>query len=108
MQFYEAFNSYKFFLAHGKTVVHQSSKDHRTVFVSNLDFSTDETLIRDVFASCGKITDLRLVRDYKGRSKGYCYVEFEKSVSEALHFLILYIKQKIILSLRYKKFVLCK
>ncbi|KAK6637729.1 hypothetical protein RUM44_008151 [Polyplax serrata] len=65
--------------SHGETVIHQSAKDHRTVFVSNLDFSTEEQLIREVFSSCGKITDLRLVRDYKGRSKGYCYVEFEKT-----------------------------
>lgn len=70
--------------AHGVTVVHDSSKDDRTVFVSNLDFSTEEDAIREAFASCGTITDLRLVRDFKGRSKGFCYVEFEKQVSVRL------------------------
>ncbi|KAL0271899.1 UNVERIFIED_CONTAM: hypothetical protein PYX00_005061 [Menopon gallinae] len=69
--------------SHGVTVVHDSSKDNRTVFVSNLDFSTEEATIRDVFQTCGEITDLRLVKDYKGRSKGYCYVEFEKPTDAA-------------------------
>lgn len=66
--------------AHGVTIKHDPSKDERTVFVSNLDFSTEEQVVRDAFSSCGTITDLRLVRDFKGRSKGYCYVEFEKQV----------------------------
>lgn len=68
--------------------MHDSSKDNRTVFVSNLDFSTEETTIRDIFQTCGKIADLRLVKDYKGRSKGYCYVEFESPVSH-LNFICL-------------------
>ncbi|KAJ4445263.1 hypothetical protein ANN_07064 [Periplaneta americana] len=67
---------------HGVTVVHDSSKDNRTVFVSNLDYSVTEDRLKEVFSSIGTLTDLRLVKDYKGRSKGFCYVEFS-SVAEA-------------------------
>ncbi|KAJ9576204.1 hypothetical protein L9F63_006937 [Diploptera punctata] len=61
---------------HGVTVAHDSSKDDRTVFVSNLNYSVTEEKIREVFSTLGTLTDLRLVKDFKGRSKGYCYVEF--------------------------------
>lgn len=61
---------------HGVSVAHDSSKDNRTVFVSNLDYSVSDAAVREVFSSLGNITDLRLVKDFKGRSKGYCYIEF--------------------------------
>lgn len=66
---------------HGVSVAHDSSKDNHTVFVSNLDYSVDEATIKEFFSSLGTLTDLRLVKDFKGRSKGYCYVEFSSSVS---------------------------
>jgi len=69
------------FLDHGVTVKHDPTKDNRTVFVSNLDYETQDQLIRDLFQADGEITDLRLVKDFKGRSKGYCYVEFKNAVS---------------------------
>ena len=65
---------------HGVSVVHDSSKDNRTVFVSNLDYSVSDAAVREVFSSVGNITDLRLVKDFKGRSKGYCYLEFSSPV----------------------------
>ena len=52
----------------------------RTVFISNLDFKVTEEKIREVMSSSGAITDVRLVGDFKGRSKGYCYVEFSTLV----------------------------
>lgn len=57
-----------------------------TVFLSNLDFNISEEDIRSTMSSSGTITDIRLVRDYKQRSKGFCYVEFSSSdeVKEAL------------------------
>ncbi|XP_023214652.1 nucleolin 1-like, partial [Centruroides sculpturatus] len=61
---------------HGETVHHDPKKDERTIFLSNLSYDIDEEQIREVFSKMGDITDLRLVRDYKGRSKGYCYLEF--------------------------------
>jgi len=71
---------------HGVSVAHDSSKDNRTVFVSNLDYSVSEATIREVFSSLGTLTDLRLVKDFKGRSKGFCYVEFSSAVSSSLLF----------------------
>ena len=61
---------------HGTVTAHDPSKDNCTIFVSNLDYSTDDDKIREVFASVGTICELRLVRDFKGRSKGFCYVVF--------------------------------
>ncbi|PSN43747.1 hypothetical protein C0J52_06406 [Blattella germanica] len=71
---------------HGVTVTHDASKDNRTVFVSNLDFSLAEEKLRETFSCVGTLTDVRLVKDFKGRSKGYCYVEFssQKEAEAAL------------------------
>lgn len=60
---------------------HDPSKDNRTVFVSNLDYSTSSDQVHEVFSSVGTITELRLVKDFKGRSKGFCYVVFSSFVS---------------------------
>ena len=70
---------------HGVSVSHDSSKDNRTVFVSNLDYSVTDAAVREVFSSVGNITDLRLVKDYKGRSKGYCYLEFSLPVRSRVY-----------------------
>ncbi|KAH9515146.1 Squamous cell carcinoma antigen recognized by T-cells 3, partial [Bulinus truncatus] len=64
---------------HGETIKHDSSKDNITVFVSNLDFSVEEGKIKEVFETCGEITNIRLVRNFKGKSKGFGYVEFTDS-----------------------------
>lgn len=70
----------------GVVTEHDPSKDNRTVFVSNLDYSTTNEQIRDVFESVGTITELRLVKDFKGRSKGFCYIVFSSfnEMNEAL------------------------
>jgi len=47
-----------------------------SVFLSNLDFSTDEVAIREILSSSGDIVDVRLVKNSAGRSKGFAYVEF--------------------------------
>ncbi|RUS77540.1 hypothetical protein EGW08_014694 [Elysia chlorotica] len=64
---------------HGESVQHDPSKDNITVFVSNLDFSLGEDRLREVFGKCGQISNIRLVKNYKGRSKGFGYVEFTES-----------------------------
>lgn len=69
---------------HGVSVAHDTTKDNRTVFVSNLDYSVDDGTIKEVFSSMGTVTDLRVVKDFKGRSKGYCYVEYSSPVSSLL------------------------
>ncbi|KAG1673486.1 Squamous cell carcinoma antigen recognized by T-cells 3 [Nymphon striatum] len=62
--------------------VHDPLADERTVFLSNLAFSLKEDLIKDIFKPIGTITDLRIVKDFRGNSKGYGYLEFENQ-SEA-------------------------
>jgi len=52
------------------------SKDERTIFLSNLPYIVEESKIKDLFSKVGEITDVRLVRDFRGKSKGYGYVEF--------------------------------
>ncbi|XP_067679944.1 squamous cell carcinoma antigen recognized by T-cells 3-like [Haliotis asinina] len=71
---------------HGIMVQHDSSKDNRTVFVSNLSYTLEEDAIKEMFIKCGEITEMRLVRNYKGKSKGFAYIEFkdEFCVLEAL------------------------
>ncbi|XP_048775052.2 squamous cell carcinoma antigen recognized by T-cells 3-like [Ostrea edulis] len=61
-------------------------KSKRTAFVSNLDYSIDEDRIGQLFAKCGEMTDIRLVKSIRGKSKGYAYVEFkdELGMLEAL------------------------
>ncbi|CDS41644.1 squamous cell carcinoma antigen [Echinococcus multilocularis] len=66
---------------HGETVVHDPSKDDQTVFVSNLPFSTTEEELKSIFAKCGELVSIRLVRDYAGKSKGFGYIEFADASS---------------------------
>lgn len=55
-------------------------KENRSVFVSNLDFAVTELEVKDALSSVGHC-EVLLVRDFKGRSKGFGYVLFEKPVS---------------------------
>lgn len=63
-------------------------KDFRTtVFVGNLDFTTDEEEIREFFEKIGKVDYVRIVREKKtGKSQGFCYVKFaeKESVEKAI------------------------
>ncbi|XP_011871430.1 PREDICTED: squamous cell carcinoma antigen recognized by T-cells 3-like [Vollenhovia emeryi] len=60
--------------------------DSITVFVSNLDYTATEDEVRDVLKPVEPITSFRMIKDYKGRSKGYCYVQLSsaEAVKEAL------------------------
>ncbi|CAI6352071.1 unnamed protein product [Macrosiphum euphorbiae] len=60
-------------------------KENRSVFISNLDFAVTELEVKDALSSVGHC-EVLLVRDFKGRSKGFGYVLFEKPemVAEAL------------------------
>ncbi|GIY10015.1 squamous cell carcinoma antigen recognized by T-cells 3 [Caerostris extrusa] len=72
--------------SHGTTIAHDPLKDDRTVFISNLSYDSDDESIKDFFSKMGELEEVRLVRDYKGRSKGYCYVVYksQESVKQAL------------------------
>lgn len=69
-------------------IPHDTNKDNITVFVSNLPFnmSDPDKQLRNVFSSCGEITDVRVIYNNKGTFRGYCYVQFtdEKSALDAL------------------------
>lgn len=50
----------------------------RTLFVSGLNFATDESSLKRYFSKFGKIKKLRLVRDIiTGFSRGYAFIEFK-------------------------------
>lgn len=51
-----------------------------TVFVSNLDYTATEDEVTDILQSVGPIMLVKMVKDYKGRSKGYCYVQLSSAV----------------------------
>lgn len=47
-----------------------------TVAVKNLCFSLTEERIKEEFSKFGTVKEVRLVRDAKGKSRGFCFVEF--------------------------------
>lgn len=47
-----------------------------TCFIGNLKFDTVEDSLREVFADCGDIKDVRIARDADGNNRGFGYVEF--------------------------------
>ncbi|KAF3695804.1 Squamous cell carcinoma antigen recognized by T-cells 3 [Channa argus] len=57
--------------------------DESSVFISNLAYTLEqpESKLRTVFETCGPIKHIRPVFSNKGNFKGYCYVQFETSVS---------------------------
>ncbi|XP_034992230.1 squamous cell carcinoma antigen recognized by T-cells 3 [Zootoca vivipara] len=67
---------------------HDSAKDNVTVFVSNLSYSMaePEVKLKDLFADCGDVVEVRPIFTNKGLFRGYCYVEFkeEKAALKAL------------------------
>ncbi|KAL1414624.1 hypothetical protein MTO96_007297 [Rhipicephalus appendiculatus] len=71
---------------HGDVVKPDPLKEIRTVFLSNLAYDVEESQIEEAFKEVGEIEELRLVRDYKGRSKGFGYLVFThmQSVEAAL------------------------
>lgn len=64
----------------------REDKSTCTAFISNLAYHIDEEKIKEVFADIGEIVEIRLIKNFKGKSKGYAYVEFkdELCVLEAL------------------------
>lgn len=53
---------------------------YKTMFVSRLNFQTDEDTLRKEMERIGPVANLRLVTDKKsGKSRGYAFVEFKHS-----------------------------
>ncbi|XP_059645321.1 polyadenylate-binding protein, cytoplasmic and nuclear-like isoform X3 [Cornus florida] len=60
------------------------STDHpkgSEVFVGGLARTTTENKIREVFSTCGEITEIRMMKDQGGNSKGFCFVRFSMKES---------------------------
>ena len=55
--------------------------DPRNLFITNLPFSILEQDLKSTFSCFGEITELRLARDEKGRSKGTAFISFSSEVS---------------------------
>jgi len=60
----------------------QNRDQSKAIFVGNLGFATGEDEVREHFSQCGKITNVRIIRDSQtGIGKGFCYVNFASSES---------------------------
>ncbi|XP_060026356.1 squamous cell carcinoma antigen recognized by T-cells 3 isoform X4 [Lagenorhynchus albirostris] len=61
-------------------VLHDSSKDGVTVFVSNLPYGLQEpaATLRPLFEACGDVVEVRPIYSNRGDFRGYCYVEFKE------------------------------
>lgn len=60
----------------------QEVDDKISIFVSNLEYEVTEEEIREALESVGPITLFRMIKDIKGRSKGFCYVQLASPVSQ--------------------------
>uniref|UniRef100_A0A8C9AHP8 RNA-binding protein 34 n=1 Tax=Prolemur simus TaxID=1328070 RepID=A0A8C9AHP8_PROSS len=61
-----------------------SSRDKRSVFVGNLPYKVEESVVEKHFLDCGSIVAVRIVRDQAtGVGKGFGYVLFENT--DAVH-----------------------
>ncbi|XP_042020907.1 uncharacterized protein LOC121768452 [Salvia splendens] len=51
------------------------------VFVGGLPRTINEEKIREAFSDCGEIVEVRMIKDQKGYSKGFCFVRFSTKES---------------------------
>ena len=48
------------------------------IYIGNLNFTVDETKLREVFERYGKVSSVRIIKDKEtGESKGYGFIEME-------------------------------
>uniref|UniRef100_A0A5B6YPG9 Putative RNA-binding protein 46 isoform X2 n=1 Tax=Davidia involucrata TaxID=16924 RepID=A0A5B6YPG9_DAVIN len=55
---------------------HQHAIKGSEVFVGGLAHTTTENKIHEAFSTCGEIMEIRLIKDQKGNSKGFCFIRF--------------------------------
>ncbi len=49
------------------------------LYVGNLDYDTNKSMLRDVFGEHGNIAEVNLITDrLTGQSKGFAFITFEK------------------------------
>ncbi|XP_071747860.1 squamous cell carcinoma antigen recognized by T-cells 3-like [Lepeophtheirus salmonis] len=58
----------------------------RTIFLSNLSFEVTEEEIREMMESSGPVKEVRLAKNFNGKSRGFAYVDFvySESVSKSI------------------------
>mmetsp|Transcript_22119 Transcript_22119/g.44549 ORF Transcript_22119/g.44549 Transcript_22119/m.44549 type:complete len:224 (+) Transcript_22119:2-673(+) len=59
----------------------KSGGNVKKVFVGGLPKEPNEQAIRDFFSQYGNISELKMIQDENGLSKGYCFVTFEDVAS---------------------------
>ncbi|RHZ66646.1 hypothetical protein Glove_306g39 [Diversispora epigaea] len=50
----------------------------KTVYVSNVSYSSTEQGLEELGSRFGKVESVRMPRDYEGRSRGYGFIEFSQ------------------------------
>lgn len=60
-----------------------AATQRRTVFVTNVAFAATEEELRAVFADCGEVVAVTIVRNNHGKSRGFAYVEFAREEEAA-------------------------
>ncbi|KAF7993705.1 hypothetical protein HCN44_010300 [Aphidius gifuensis] len=61
-----------------KMETNQDVDDKITVFVSNLDYDATEEEIKLALAPAGKVTLFKMIKDFKGRSKGFYALKLDR------------------------------
>lgn len=64
-----------------------NTDEFKTIFVGRLNYTTTEERLRKEFELFGSVDTVRLVRDLKGKSRGYAFVTFmrERDADYAIH-----------------------
>jgi len=55
----------------------------KTVYVRNMSYSTTEDTLREFFADCGEVVDIRLAMSAGGYSRGFAHIEFDSADASA-------------------------
>lgn len=60
----------------------------KKLYIGNLPYSTTETVLRELFAQAGEVTDVAIITDRDtGRSRGFAFVEMatDAAARQAIH-----------------------
>eukprot|EP01147_Barroeca_monosierra_P005933 gene5933-9095_t len=63
-------------MLYSQTQESREESDHRSIFVQNVDYSTNEMDLQVFFKDCGPVRRVTIGRGPNGKPKGYAYVEF--------------------------------
>ena len=53
--------------------------DSNRLYITNIPYNISEDDLKLQFRKYGNITKIKLPKEYDGKSKGYCFLTFEKS-----------------------------